>query len=1086
MRKLNSVCMILVFLLSVLIPFEEFADAASPTISTNNVTGISTTNATLQGTITNDGNSSFKYEHFDRAGDFPVLYDHSGWGGQSFTTTASYHIKTIGLKLYRSGSPGIVTISIRATNPSTGKPTGSNLSVGTTNGNTLTTSTVGEWRNISMSWYLWSSSIKYAIIVSISTVSPDEIGWQSNKTSGISPDYAGGNPLYYPYGSSWVVLSGYDKLFRVYGDGCNASFQYGTTTGYGTTTSNQTKFTGNTVSQNIASLTNGRLYHYRLKAINPDGTTNGADKTFLTKPGITTNITTTSYPTAIKIGWTKGLGANRTVVRVNSSSYPSTPSSGASLYNGTGTTVNDTGLLPGHTYFYSIWSFTSWGSLSQYSSVFTCYAATIAGYNSSFFITFPQYKEAGEDITVMETLRNSAGLVLNNIWVYTYICNQTGVNLTNSLRGCYVVNGFYYYTFSTSTMTPGVYYFHSNCTSGGTKYNATNILYLGQPGGAGHARAMVYFLYYNTNQGIGLPSETLQLFVNDTQIFTYPLFCESYVGAKINVKVKDYYNSTMFQSNFTINKTIESVKLGLTFHSWLFGNTNSKYYMISLLKANATRWWERGIVPNGQVEYLIPSGTYRMRIYDANYHELINQSYNITNSRVYVINGTNLTLVINGQSVIIGQLLELRGDFAYALTPDVVVKGTNPPLIYSVYDTEGMSLGNGVYKICPALVTIATTKVVKNGLWVNTTPGIPTNGTLSNGTVTILSDALYIAGNASIGWVNVSYTSNHTILQNTTYIPSVIALYGQNITIRAPQRIVVRRETKYNQVRKFYWTYYSYEGRYNAGINISDPMAVPIYDVYCYAEFANDSNPDFSSVTMRDIANNGTIMKRGQNFDVSAGGVHFYLLSINGSSSRGFTIEYKKSVSESFSYGNAETTVNGYSSTVFQGGSYQYFLVDWVNTGSLIFKGTLTVKLNFSKVSDINPSSVVVQDRDHNIVLSSDGVVQAGDMLLIGSSILGDVNPGGGRSFAVYFLFNTYPGASPTAYKMTTPLFILFGVVPVTMFLIGIMVCGSIVTAAALLYFMDRRGKRAHAYMVLMAIFSFGIFFFIVLQLAGY
>jgi hypothetical protein len=324
------------------------------------------------------------------------------------------------------------------------------------------------------------------------------------------------------------------------------------------------------------------------------------------------------------------------------------------------------------------------------------------------------------------------------------------------------------------------------------------------------------------------------------------------------------------------------------------------------------------------------------------------------------------------------------------------------------------------------------------------------------------------------------------MMQNTTYIPSKLDLYGQNITINASEDIVVKRITKYNQLKKFYWTYYSYEGRYNAGINITDPMTVPIYDVYVYVEFANDSNPDFSSVTMRDIANNGTIMKRGENFDVSAGGVHFYLLSINGSSSRSFTIEYHKSVSESFSYGVAESMVNGYAPTVFQGGSYQYFLVDWINTGSLIFKGTLSVKLNFSNVLDIDPGSIIIQDRDHNIVLSSSGVTQAGDLLMFGSSILGDVNPGGGRSFAVYFLFKEYPGADPLVYKLSTPLIIAFGIIPVTLFLIGAAICGVIVTASALLYMMDRKGKRAHSFMVLMAVFSLGIFFLIILQLAGY
>jgi len=1080
---------IILFIISGLL-FSSFSFsvyAVAPTISTGNATGILTANATLQGTITNDGNTSFPYEYYISGDDLSRSIYSTGWFAQTFTigtigSNINHHIKAICLKLNRDGwpgTPGAVNINIRATN-ATGCPSGANLSNGTTNGNTLLQAPLTEWRNISMSWYPFVSGTKYAIVVSVPAGNPsDFVNWRYDSSS---PSYGGGSyVLSANSGTTWTTYSGADFMFKEYGDGCNASFDYGLTGGYGSSTSAQVKVTGNTVSQNIASLTNGKLYHFRIKASNKDGNTNGLDNTFLTKPNVPTSIIKLSYSTAINLTWTKGTGANRTLVRYSDSSYPVTVASGTLLYNNTAVSANATSLTSGKTYYFSLWSFTIWGALSQYSTVVNTYATTLSLSNSTFTFNFPEYLEVGDYILASGTIVNKTGIPINNIWVHTNIRNESGVNVTTAYHPFWVVDGYYDYKFSSSVMTPGVYFIRLNFTQTGTNYNATNILYLSQPGGAGHSRAMIYFSYYNTNEGLGLPRETLKLYINDTRIFQNTF--ESYTGAHINVKVKDYYNSTLFQQNYTINTTTMFLDLGLTFHSWKFGNSNNKYYMVSLLKQGATRWWERGIVPYGEVEYLIPSGTYRMRIYDSVYTELINQSFLITNSRVYVINGTNLTLIINGQSIIIGQLME---SISYALTPDVIVKGTNPPLVYSVYDTEGMCLGNGIFKICPAVITIATTKTTMAGNWINSTPRIPTNGSVTNGTVTILKDELYIAGNASIAWVNITYTSNGTTLQNTTYIPSKLDLYGQNITINASDNIVVKRNIKYNQLKKFYWTYYSYEGRYNAGINISDPMTVPIYDVYCYAEFANDSNPDFSSVTMRDIANNGTIMKRGQNFDVSAGGVHFYLLSINASSSRSFTIEYRRSVSESFSYGVAESIVNGYASTVFQGGSYQYFLVDWINTGSLIFKGTLSVKLNFSKILDIDPGSIIIQDRDHNVILSSSGVTQAGDLLMFGSSVLGDVNPGGGRAFAVYFLFKTYPGANPLVYKLSTPLIILFGVLSITLFLIGTVICGIVVTASALLYMFDRRGKRAHGFMVLMAVFSLGIFFLIVLQLAGY
>jgi hypothetical protein len=64
------------------------------------------------------------------------------------------------------------------------------------------------------------------------------------------------------------------------------SFQYGRTTGYGSTTPNQTR-TGNTyqnVSANISGLTANATYHFRIKATNSSGTRYGSDRTFTTRP----------------------------------------------------------------------------------------------------------------------------------------------------------------------------------------------------------------------------------------------------------------------------------------------------------------------------------------------------------------------------------------------------------------------------------------------------------------------------------------------------------------------------------------------------------------------------------------------------------------------------------------------------------------------------------------------------------------------------------------------------------------------------------------------------------------------------------
>jgi hypothetical protein len=61
-------------------------------------------------------------------------------------------------------------------------------------------------------------------------------------------------------------------------------FEYGTTSGYGAATSNQTLSaaddSSHPVAAGVSGLTAGASYHYRLVATNPSGTTAGADRTF--------------------------------------------------------------------------------------------------------------------------------------------------------------------------------------------------------------------------------------------------------------------------------------------------------------------------------------------------------------------------------------------------------------------------------------------------------------------------------------------------------------------------------------------------------------------------------------------------------------------------------------------------------------------------------------------------------------------------------------------------------------------------------------------------------------------------------------
>jgi len=141
------------------------------------------------------------------------------WFAQTFTASISYNISSVKLKLYRTGNPNTITVSIRAVDGS-GHPTGADLTSGTTDGNTLTGGTSGEWREITFgSSYGLTSGTKYAIVIRCAPDPAHTAGWRRNSAGA----YTGGNyESSTDTGSSWTTSSGIDFVFETYGVGGGA------------------------------------------------------------------------------------------------------------------------------------------------------------------------------------------------------------------------------------------------------------------------------------------------------------------------------------------------------------------------------------------------------------------------------------------------------------------------------------------------------------------------------------------------------------------------------------------------------------------------------------------------------------------------------------------------------------------------------------------------------------------------------------------------------------------------------------------------------------------------------------------------
>lgn len=129
--------------------------------------------------------------------------------GQTFTTTESYILTSVKLKLYRDATaPGTLTVNIYATSEEL--PTGGVLASGTTNGNTLTENTDGEWREITLtSSYALVSGTKYAIVLATNA----NAGFRYYS---MPETYEGGDYVYFD-DPNWVVYGGADWMFETWG-----------------------------------------------------------------------------------------------------------------------------------------------------------------------------------------------------------------------------------------------------------------------------------------------------------------------------------------------------------------------------------------------------------------------------------------------------------------------------------------------------------------------------------------------------------------------------------------------------------------------------------------------------------------------------------------------------------------------------------------------------------------------------------------------------------------------------------------------------------------------------------------------------
>jgi len=138
------------------------------------------------------------------------------WQGQTFAPLYSHDISSVKVKVYRVGSPSTMTVSLRAT--SGGEPTGADLAVGTIDGDTFTTLTTGEWKEITFTTsYELKSGTTYALVARCAGASSsNSVRWRCDYTS---PTYTRGSVVTSTNtGAAWTVDTIRDFMFEEWGD----------------------------------------------------------------------------------------------------------------------------------------------------------------------------------------------------------------------------------------------------------------------------------------------------------------------------------------------------------------------------------------------------------------------------------------------------------------------------------------------------------------------------------------------------------------------------------------------------------------------------------------------------------------------------------------------------------------------------------------------------------------------------------------------------------------------------------------------------------------------------------------------------
>jgi len=385
--------------------------ALAPTVTTDAASGIGATGATLNGTVNPHNDSTtvtFEYGTTVAYGT-TVTADQSPVTGNSdtlvskgitgLTANTTYHYRVVGQNGAGTSNGADMTFTTGTNTPTATTTAASAISTsgatlnGLVNANGASTTVTFEYGpstaygktaaadqspvtgtsdtavTSSISGLIGSTTYHYRVVAqnAFGTTTGADMTFL---TSGSAPIATTGAAT--SVGPTTATLNG---TINAQNDSTTVTFEYGTTTAYGTTVAaTPSPVTGNidtAVSNALTGLTQGITYHYRVVGQNAFGTTNGADMTFttgtITVPTVSTrvitNVTTSSAASGGNVT-DEGMGTV-TVRGVCWSTSPNPTIADNTTNNGSGLgtfSSSITGLSPGTTYYVRAYATNSAGT----------------------------------------------------------------------------------------------------------------------------------------------------------------------------------------------------------------------------------------------------------------------------------------------------------------------------------------------------------------------------------------------------------------------------------------------------------------------------------------------------------------------------------------------------------------------------------------------------------------------------------------------------------------------------------------------------------------------------------------------------